>query len=149
MQLDDLALIVIQPGEGRADSPRQFGSLGVAAAIGRLASDVGGLASDVGGLISDVGLVSDVGRLVSDIGCLPRTVPRPTRHIHRQPVPRTELPVRFHPESESGAVYPEFLGHLSDRPGEINHHLGGFILKFRRIPFRIIAARHLIPPFPT
>jgi hypothetical protein len=129
MQLDDLALIVIQPGEGRADSPRQFGSLGVAAAIGRLASDVGGLVSDVGGLA--------------------RAVPRLVRHIHRQLVPRMELPVRFNPESESGAVYPEFLGHLSDRPGEINHHLDGFILKFRRIPFRIIAPRHLIPPFPT
>jgi hypothetical protein len=129
MQLDDLALIVIQPGEGRADSPRQFGPLGVVAAIGRLASDVG--------------------RLVSDIGCLIRAVPRLVRHIHRQLVPRMVLPVRFHPESESGGVYPEFLGHLSDRPGEINHHPGGFILKFRRIPFRIIAPRHLIPPFPT
>jgi hypothetical protein len=59
------------------------------------------------------------------------------------------LPVRFHPESESGAVYPEFLSHLRDRPGEINHHLGGFILEFWRIPFGIIAPRHLIPPFPT
>jgi hypothetical protein len=135
MQLDDLTLIVIQPGEGRADSPRQFGSLNVVAAIGRLASDVG--------------LVSDVGRLASDIGGLVRAVPRLVRHIHRQLVPRMELPVRFHPESESGTVYPEFLGHLSDRPGEINHHPGGFILKFRRIPFRIIAPRHLIPPFPT
>jgi hypothetical protein len=129
MQLDDLALIVIQPGEGRADSPRQFGSLGVVAAIGRPASDVG--------------------RLASDIGCLIRAVPRLARHINRQLVPRMVLPVRFHPESESGAAYPEFLGHLSDRPGEINHHPGGFILKFRRIPFRIIAPRHLIPPFPT
>jgi len=34
IQLDDLTLIVIQSGEGRADSPRQFGSLGVVAAIG-------------------------------------------------------------------------------------------------------------------
>ena len=149
MQLDDLALIVIQPGEGRADSPRQFGPLGVVAAIGRPASDIGGLVSDVGGLVSDVGLASDAGRLVGDIGCLIRAVPRPVRHIHRQLVPRMVLPVRFHPESESGAVYPEFLGHLINRPGEINHHPGGFILKFRRIPFRIIAPRHLIPPFPT
>jgi hypothetical protein len=129
IQLDDLTLIVIQPGERRADTPRQFGSLGVFAAIGRLASDIG--------------------RLASDIGCLVRTVPRPVRHINRQLVPRMVLPVGFHPESESGTVYPEFLGHLSDRPGEINHHLGGFILKLRRIPFRIIVPRHLIPPFPT
>jgi len=98
-QLDDLALIVIQPGEGGADSPRQFGSLGVAAANGRRASDIG----------------------------------------------RMLLPVRFHPESESGTAYPEFGGYRSDRPTQINHHLGGFILKFRRIPFRIPAPRHLIP----
>jgi hypothetical protein len=111
-QLDDLTLIVIKPGEGGADSPRQFGSLGVVA------------------------------------GCLVRTVPRPVRHVNRQVVRRMLLPVRFHPESESGAVYAEFLSHLSDRAGEINYHLGGFILKFRRIPFRILAPRHLIPPFP-
>ena len=35
MQLDDLTLIVIQPGQGRADSPRQFGWLGIVAAIGQ------------------------------------------------------------------------------------------------------------------
>jgi hypothetical protein len=121
IQLDDLTLIVIQPAEGGADSTRQFGSLGVVAANGRRPSD---------------------------IGCLVRAVPRPVRPVNRQLVPRMLLPVRFHPESESGTVYAEFLGHLSGRPGEINYHLGGFILKFRRIPFRIIAPRHLIPPFP-
>jgi hypothetical protein len=146
VQLDDLTLIVIQPGEGRADSPRQFGSLAVVPANSRLASGIGRLASGIG-------------LLVTSIGCLIRTVPRPVRHINRQLVPRMHinrqlvprmvLPVRFHPESESGAVYPEFLGHLSDRPAQINHHLGGVILKFRRIPFRIIAPRHFIPPLPT
>jgi hypothetical protein len=59
------------------------------------------------------------------------------------------LPVRLPPESESGAVYREFLGHSSDRLGKINLHFCGFILKFRRMPFRIIAPRHLIPSFPT
>ena len=121
IQLDDLTLIVIQPGEGGADAPCQFGSLGVVAANGRRASD---------------------------IGCLVRTVQCPVRHVNRRLVPWPLLPVRFDPESESGTVYAEFLGHLSDRPGEINYHLGGFTLKFRRIPFRILAPSHLIPPFP-
>jgi len=128
IQLDDLTLIVIQPGEGGADAPCQFGSLGVVAANGRRASDIG--------------------RLASDIGCLVRTVQCPVRHVNRRLVPWPLLPVRFDPESESGTVYAEFLGHLSDRPGEINYHLGGFTLKFRRIPFRILAPSHLIPPFP-
>jgi hypothetical protein len=128
IQLDDLTLIVIQPGEGGADAPCQFGSLGVVAANGRLASDIG--------------------RRASDIGCLVRTVQCPVRHVNRRLVPWPLLPVRFDPESESGTVYAEFLGHLSDRPGEINYHLGGFTLKFRRIPFRILAPSHLIPPFP-
>jgi hypothetical protein len=70
MQLDDLALIVIQPGEGRADSPRQFGSLGIAAAIGWLAGDV---------------------------GCLVRTVPRLVRHISRHLVPRNGAVGTFSP----------------------------------------------------
>ena len=128
IQLDDLTLIVIQPGEGGADAPCQFGSLGVVAANGRRASDIG--------------------RRASDIGCLVRTVQCPVRHVNRRLVPWPLLPVRFDPESESGTVYAEFLGHLSDRPGEINYHLGGFTLKFRRIPFRILAPSHLIPPFP-
>ena len=38
IRLDDLALIVVQPGEGDADSPCQLGSLGVVGANGRLAS---------------------------------------------------------------------------------------------------------------
>jgi len=135
IQLDDLTLIVIQPGEGGADAPCQFGSLGVVAANGRLASDIGRRASDIG-------------RRASDIGCLVRTVQCPVRHVNRRLVPWPLLPVRFDPESESGTVYAEFLGHLSDRPGEINYHLGGFTLKFRRIPFRILAPSHLIPPFP-
>jgi hypothetical protein len=94
------------------------------------------------------GLPSHTRDQANDIGCLVRTVPRSVRHINRQIV-RRMLPVRFHPESESGTAYAEFVGHLSDWPGEINHHLGGFVFKFRRIPFRIIAPRHLIPPFPT
>jgi hypothetical protein len=107
IKLDYLTLIVIQCGEGSADLPRQFGSLGIMAAGGRA-----------------------------------------VRHINRQLVLRMVLPVRFHPESESDTVYPEFRGHLSDPPGQIDRHLGGFILKFRRIPFRILAPRHLIPrPF--
>ena len=128
IQLDDLTLIVIQPGQGCGDSLRQLGSLGVVAANGRRASDIG--------------------RRASDIGCLVRTVQCPVRHVNRRLVPWPLLPVRFDPESESGTVYAEFLGHLSDRPGEINYHLGGFTLKFRRIPFRILAPSHLIPPFP-
>jgi hypothetical protein len=149
IQLDDLTLIVIQPGEGGADAPCQFGSLGVVAANGRRASDIGRLASDIGRLASDIGRrASDIGRRASDIGCLVRTVQCPVRHVNRRLVPWPLLPVRFDPESESGTVYAEFLGHLSDRPGEINYHLGGFTLKFRRIPFRILAPSHLIPPFP-
>jgi len=104
IKLDDLTLSLIQPGEGGADLPRQFGSLGIMAAGGRA-----------------------------------------VRHINRQLVARMVLPGRFHPESESDTVYPEFPGHLSDRPGEIDRYLGGFILKFPRIPFRILAPRHLIP----
>lgn len=107
IKLDDLTLSMIQPGEGGADLPRQFGSLGIVAADGRA-----------------------------------------VRHINRRLVPRVVLPVRFHPESESDTVYPEFPGHLSDRRGEIGRYLGGFILKFPRIPFRILDPRHLIPrPF--
>jgi len=122
IQLDDLTLIVIQPGQSRADLPRQFGSVGVVAANGRR--------------------LSHIGRLASDIGWLARTVPR---LVNRQLAPRKAPPVRFHPQYQSDTVYAQFLGHLTNRSGEINHHLGGFILKFRRIPFTIIAPRHFIP----
>jgi hypothetical protein len=120
IQLDGLAFVVVQPGEGGADLPCQFRPLGVVTGAGWLAGAIG------------------------------RLVPRLVRPINRQPGPQMLLPVRFHPEPESGAVYPEFAGHLSDRPGEVDHHLGGFFLKLRRIPFRILAPRHLIPrSFPS
>src|SRR6266487_6621218 len=74
--------------------------------------------------------------------------PRPVRHFQRQLFPRMLLPVCFHPESESGIVYLEFAGHRSDRPREVDHHFDCLFLELRRIPFGILAPRHLIPhPF--
>src|SRR6266487_2590201 len=74
--------------------------------------------------------------------------PRPVRHFQRQLFPRMLLPVCFHPESESGIVYLEFAGHRSDGPREVDHHFDCLFLELWRIPFGILAPRHLIPhPF--
>jgi hypothetical protein len=116
----------------------------VFSSTGRQASSTGRQASSTGRQVSGI---SGIGRQVSGISGTGRQVSCTYRPVNRQLIARLLL-VGFHPESESGAVYSEFAGDLGDRPGQVGHLFGGFFLKLRRIPFRILAPGHLIPrPF--
>jgi hypothetical protein len=132
-------------GRQASSTGRQASSTGrQASSTGRQASSTGRQASSTGRQVSGI---SGIGRQVSGISGTGRQVSCTYRPVNRQLIARLLL-VGFHPESESGAVYSEFAGDLGDRPGQVGHLFGGFFLKLRRIPFRILAPGHLIPrPF--
>ena len=62
--------------------------------------------------------------------------------------PGMAFPVRCHPVTECGPIQPKLTCHLSDRARGLHHHLGGFLLEFRR-EITAFLPSHSIPSFPA
>ena len=62
------------------------------------------------------------------------TQPSPLGDLQRRLLFGIFGPVCLHSIAESDLMDTDLAGHMSDRPGGIDHHLGGFLSELRGIP---------------